>query len=140
MSIETRIDTDAGVAVHRVEGEIDLDQIRQAWENLMQNPDFDPALNVLWDLSGCSRAVINAQDIKRIRDETAAILEYRQPGYRVALLATRDLYFGLCRMFEAHASDLPIDVKVFRDRDAAWGWLTGGDVSSATTGPSGENR
>ena len=142
MTIKTSIDPKAGVATHRVTGEIDMEQIRQAWDKLLAHPDFDPAIDVLWDLSACSRATLNSRDIERIRDETAAVLERRQPGYKVALVAPKDLYFGLCRMFEAYADDLPIKVHVFRKLDDAWRWLTGEDgrVSPATTAPSGENR
>ena len=41
----------------------------------------------------------------------------------MALVASEDFEFGLSRMWEAIAQDLPLEIKVFRDMDEARTWV-----------------
>jgi len=124
MPITSRIDQTAGVIVCTVKGEPSIEHFGGAVDEYLRHPNFKPGMNALWDLrtavlenfspnKSMSRV---AQAFGRIRDE-------RGSGYKLALVATSDLEFGLSRQYEALMDRLPFTVQVFRDYDEAWRWV-----------------
>ncbi len=62
-------------------------------------------------------------------------------GRRVAMLADRDLVYGVFRMWEMQQEDLDYIVRVFHDNDEAVAWLShAGAGTDARTGKVGEHR
>ena len=72
---------------------------------------------------------IDASDVSVSRDEMEgiAMLDKKafeiNPHMLIALVANNDLYFGLCRMWESFATDLPTKTMVFRKMEDAQQWI-----------------
>jgi len=77
---------------------------------------------LLFDLRDVSMLDLEPEDL----DDLCRIVERAGPaakGARFALVADADAVARVLRSFEAVAAGLPIEVKVFREIDAARGWL-----------------
>lgn len=120
MTIE-RVGPDAsGVTVLTVSGPIRLDDLRDTLGELYTGNTPEPPVRFLWDLRD---AELNwsADDIKQFSEW---VRRNRQPGEgKTAVVVSRDLHFGLARMYEVFSSDLPVEFVVFRDLDAAAAWV-----------------
>ena len=123
MSIDTRIDPDDGLRVHSLNGRLRFEEVRDTLEALYASPDFDPAMNALWDVRDANLTDISSDDVRKI----AQLVSGRRPkeGFsRVALVVSRDVDFGLARMYEMQLEDGSHSaVRVFRDIGEAMTWL-----------------
>jgi hypothetical protein len=123
MPIDTRIDPDGGLRVHSLNGRLQFEEVRDTLEELYSSPDFDPAMNALWDVRDASTADISLEDVRKI----AQLVSGRRPKEglsRVALVVSRDVDFGLARMYEMKLEDVAhSEVRVFRDIEEALTWL-----------------
>jgi hypothetical protein len=88
-----------------------------------------PRMHRLWDLREANLAAWTAPEIRLGIDEIAGrTSEGAGEGLRVAGLVTRDLEFGVTRMFESMAGGkLPMRYAVFRDEERAIEWLVTGE-------------
>ena len=57
--------------------------------------------------------------VGRVREHVDSKLEEG----KLAIIAPRDLLFGMARMYEILRDGSPVEVRVFRDRDEARSWL-----------------
>ncbi len=125
MPVETRIDTEKNLVIHTVIKGFGLADIEPAWRAMLADPDFKSGMNVLWDFRrGVHTDQFSNADMQKIMSMTAEHIRQRGAQYKLALLASRELYFGLSRMFEAYGDDIPIDIHAFRSLDEALDWLT----------------
>ena len=62
-------------------------------------------------------------EVARYNEEIAP---RRGDSWRVALVVSEEVAFGLSRMFMAFVESAPNDVKVFREMEDAESWLAGG--------------
>jgi len=49
--------------------------------------------------------------------------EKRGKNYRVALVVSREIDFGLARMFEAYSQEFPFEIRIFKNLQDAEQWL-----------------
>jgi hypothetical protein len=78
----------------------------------------------LWDLRGCHAdktidASMMIQFVSYIKDRYHSELMHR----KTAILVDKDVAFGLTRMFQILAEDLPYEVEIFRDEHEAQRWV-----------------
>jgi hypothetical protein len=104
-------------------GEITGKEIIQALQNLLNDPDFKPNIDSIWDFRSVTTRLIDAQEITDLINFVRTIQEKRGRDYRVAIIVTRDMDYGLARMFEVHSQDLPFQVRIFEDLEQAKSWL-----------------
>lgn len=126
MAIEMRIDAARGVVLVTAVGEVSGEELGDAGKALIARPDYDPKLNSLWDL----RALEFVGDVAPLRTLAEFV---KQPGVieepiRAALVVSRDLEFGIARLFQSHADEAPVKYQVFRDMDEARAWVGAGDA------------
>lgn len=124
MAVTTRFDPEIGARVHRVNGPVHFPDIRRALKEVYEAEDYDPETPVLWDLREADATPFSADDVRRLSEFVA---QYRRsPAHsRAALLVSRDVDFGLARMYEqVHEIRATGEVAVFRDYDEAVAWLT----------------
>jgi len=124
--IETSIDSETGLRTHVATGAFTLDELESELRDAYSRPDYRPEGNSLCDLRKAGAVTFTGEEIQRIVE---TVLKHRgaPPGARTAIVVTRDLSFGLARMF-AHQLEAKShsDVMVFRDMDEAAAWLKGG--------------
>ncbi len=125
MPINTSIDSGTGLRTHVATGTFTLDELQTELRDAYNRSDYRPEANSLCDLREAGAVTFTGEEIRSVVD---TVLEHRgaPPGTRTAIVVTRDLSFGLARMFarqlEAKSHS---DVMVFRDMDKATAWLEG---------------
>ena len=90
---------------------------------LLSDPMFRPGLDELIDARDCEYSGGGFDEILEYR---GVRLESGRPAAgkgRWACVVSDDLMYGLSRMFGTLASDLGVEMRVFRDMDEALGWL-----------------
>jgi hypothetical protein len=122
MPVATTINRDERLVLFRCSGQIVFSEIRRAFDQMMQDPGFQPGINALWDLRSASIGV-RVQEIPDILAMIQSRQQERGTGYRVAILVGGSPDFGLSSMFEMKAATMPFDVRVFRSYTQATQWL-----------------
>jgi len=94
-----------------------------AW---IKDPAFKPGLDTFCDFT----AAESTPKLADLRQLVAAIgqLAPMIGHQKVAILAAKPITFGVARVFEslAEVEEIPLDVRVFFDRDRVWEWLRPG--------------
>jgi len=120
------IDSSTGLRIHTATGELTAADFRAALEAVYESPDFEPGKHGLWDLRA-AKGAISSEEI----DQLASFVGSRWGhlgARKIALVVSRDLDFGLARMYEQLLEiQSSIAVMVFRDIEEAKGWLLEAD-------------
>ena len=121
MPISVHINKEKDLTTFKVVGILDFDAVMSAVKAFYTG---NPTKHVLWDDK-------DATDVKLTSDEVGTIARLRErfegkrEAGKTALVAHKDIVFGLSRMFEVQSSleRAPYDVMVFRNIDDACKWL-----------------
>jgi hypothetical protein len=124
MPITTHTDEPSGTTVITATGDLTFAEVHAALEERYRNPDFRPDQNVLWNLQDAALSAISTDEIQQV-----AGLVRKHWGIagkpKAALVVGREVDFGLARMYELQmASESPGEIRVFRDLEEAWSWMT----------------
>jgi hypothetical protein len=122
MPIEVRIDETLRLVRLKASGELTLRDLVEAIEPMLQASGFEPDMPQLLDLGSVERSGITADQMRSLVEVFAKEVPRVGSG-RVAVFAPRPVIFGLSRMYEALSEELPMRLRVFRDRDEAEAWL-----------------
>lgn len=126
MSITVGIDA-LGFGHIAADGDVVIADFVASLSGFYQDPQFAQVENVLCDLR-TARIKLSAVEIRQLVGYVRA--RRRAGRRRTAVVASEDLAFGLSRMFgawtESSAADSDeLEMRVFRDADAATAWLQG---------------
>ena len=109
------------IFVHR--GAVSDDEFLAFYKQFFSGGRYDSSMNLLVDL----RDADSTQRSPGVLRSFAGFMGTKIPGGtvrpKVAVVAQKDLSFGLARMYEAFAESVPWDFVVFRALDAALAWL-----------------
>ena len=130
MPLSTTIDSEAGLATHTITGELSLEDVMEGMVTLFTNPLFRPDMAILVDISAGSAKTLSQDDIVEFVNLTRALGDKRGSG-RSAILADKDLDFGIGRIIQALLDDTSRSLRVFRDRQACLDWLLQGSGPAA---------
>ena len=123
MPITHDIRPDLALIISTHVGSISDDEFLASYKALFDDPRFDLGYNRLVDLRKANSGTRSPEALyafarfmeERYRDAEAAP--------KTAVIAPRDISFGLARMYEAYTDLVPGDFVVFRAADAALAWL-----------------
>lgn len=115
----------SGVFVLRIEGPFTVEAYGAALARSAQTPGFRPDSHTVWDLRQADLADVQAEDLRQAV-ATHARHRARSEGARSAIVVTREVDYGVARMFQAFADDLPQEFRLFRNMDTALGWAATG--------------
>ncbi|MFQ5718733.1 MAG: hypothetical protein ACE5IK_04210 [Acidobacteriota bacterium] len=121
--IETRYLPEVPAAQVVVTGEMSMAEYGQAIADLMAAPWFTPGLGAIWDFRGGTLRALGPDQLRKIAEYNREIASRRGPRWRVAVLVSCDVDFGLTREFEAYAVSVPIEVRIVDDLAEATRWL-----------------
>lgn len=109
-----------GVARVVAEGEVNFQEAVDTVKKLNADPRFQVPTRLLWDLRA-GRVNIGAEEIRQFAD---FVSKTRTEGRgRTAVVAHDDMAFGMSRMYEILTEKRLVEVKIFRDSEAALRWL-----------------
>jgi hypothetical protein len=123
MPIQYEIDAGAGRVDCTHVGTVSDDEFLATYQRMYSDPAFDGSYDILVDLLQAESTPRGAQALKMIADIGR---RHHKPGEkvaRIAIVAGADLSFGLARMYEGYAAEVPANIRVFRERDQALEWL-----------------
>lgn len=121
MEFTVDVDRHRGWGFVAVKGDLCLDDLADALARLWQDPDYAAAKSAVWDLTG-SNATLRFDDVMALTQYIVRTKDRRGPT-NIAIVAPRDLEFGMGRMFAALEQDSDYLVNVFRRRAEADQWL-----------------
>jgi len=119
--IETIVDSKNDLTIHKCSGSLTEEGLINTIHSLY---DGTPTLNIVWDFSDASVEGISSSFVRRLAKEVRELGAIR-PGGKSAVVAPKDLIFGLARMFQIMTDEkgFPFTIKVFRSFDEAMQWL-----------------
>jgi hypothetical protein len=123
MEIATQINEERNIRFHKIDGPINVDILKDTLASFYKSPDYDPDMNILWDLKDADFSSVTFEDVESL---AGMIEKYWGKGEKskAALIVSKDLGFGLSRMYELLLTgSSPNRVMVFRQYDEAEEWL-----------------
>ena len=106
-------------AVMTFEGDLDSQQIRAAYEEVLSDPSFRPGSQILVD--------DHATSFDPTMDEAQRLVEYfanlGDDVSHFAIVVGKDVHYGIGRMVEVYCESRGINLRIFRDVEEARGWL-----------------
>ena len=118
MPAEYQIDTELGVVFSRGWDELTQGDVLVHHQRLIADPDFDPALRQLIDLSAVTHFSLSPDDLRALAPN-----DPWDTGTRRAIAVPSDYIFGMARMYEARAPGTPQETAIFKTLEEARDWL-----------------
>ncbi len=118
MPTSYRTDKSLGLDFTKGQGVLTEQDILTHELRLREDPDFDPSYNQLIDVRDVIEFAALAAEMRTI--STYRLFNERS---RRAIVAEKDIYFGMARMYEMLRDIEPDQIKVFRDMAEARRWL-----------------
>jgi len=119
--IETVVDKQNDLTIHKCSGGITADEFKEAIHSFYNG---NPTMNVVWDFSKASLADTPATVVKQLSMLVQKLGCCRKNG-KSAVIASRDLEYGMARMFQimTENGEIPFTIRVFRSFNEAKKWL-----------------
>jgi hypothetical protein len=119
--VESRSDPARGLTEYICTGVVDRAEIMDAVSSFYADT---PTPNVLWDLGDANVSALSAADVEVLAQHTVERAHSREEG-KTAIVAPKDMGFGLSRMFQTFAdlASHQAAVRVFRTHDEAIAWF-----------------
>ncbi|HLF14388.1 MAG TPA: STAS/SEC14 domain-containing protein [Bacteroidota bacterium] len=122
MPVTYTIDKPSKFIHTRCVGEVSFDEVIGHFDTLIRDPDCPDRLDVLLDMSEMT-SIPESEQLWAVARKIEATVSRVRFG-RCAIVAVREVLFGMTRMFEAIAEGQFSAVRAFRSMDEAQGWLT----------------
>lgn len=104
-------------------GVVSDDELLSFNKKFFEDIPFDKTFNKLIDLRGEENTARSPEVLKKIAEIVHSQYENSSVRLKIAVIAPKDLFFGLGRMFGAYISNPPFNQKVFRTANEALKWL-----------------
>ena len=120
-AISSYIDPLRQVTVFTPTGVINFNKILSAIKSFYEG---SPTKNVIWKLNAVSKIDITSQEIEKIAASRPRNNKTRPEG-KTAIVAQKNYYFGISRMFETYSQlkNMPFQVMVFHIMEEAYQWI-----------------
>jgi hypothetical protein len=139
MAIDTTYDRDCGLWIHKVRGAFDADEVLGAQEKVYSAPANQPGDRVLWDLLEADAGALDRDNIRWMVYRARRFWDLMKGG-KSAIVTPGDQEFGLARMYQLIADEMPRRLGVFRSCEKALEWLLQEDRSGGNGGQQREHR
>lgn len=122
--MESTVEFINGIFICTTVGKAEADGVADIIDEMLSHVKWKPGTPRCYDITDLDSGLLTVNDIKRIVDIAAQRKEQLRVG-KAAVVARRDLTFGLSRMMGVYISDLVgSEFQVFRSRDEAISWLS----------------
>lgn len=117
------IDQAAGIVIVTCRPGLTVGDVLKVQEALRNDPAFHPSHGLIFDTSGAQLSGFDGDSLRRLAENSPFDARARR-----AFLVSRDIDFGLLRMFQAYseAGERGELIRVVRDLSAARQWASGG--------------
>jgi len=123
MNFTTKTDVDLNLRINIVEGAVDKESLINHLQNIYSSPEFDPKMNVLWDLRNADLRPFSYGQIEEVGDFVGKKLGF-QGQSKVALIVSRDVDYGLTHILKMLMEGTSfLKIQTFRNYDEGLAWL-----------------
>ena len=123
MGISVEYEANTGILVIKAEGEVGFEDFIGVIGQLERVPEVQEGTLTLWDVRGVTAPMTaSISDMRGAVDVNPDYQRLRGRG-RSAVLVSRDIDFGMSRMFQSYQDGGDVESGVFRDETEARGWL-----------------
>lgn len=123
MPIRNEIDTEKNLIIRTVSGTLTSAEVLNAFNDSLGDKSFVKDMHVIWDISNAEMHQITVDAMNTVVEHIKTHLNNRGSKYKIAIIATEDLNFGISRMFATYGGDLPLPIGIYRDINEAYRWL-----------------
>lgn len=122
MPISYRIDVEHCLILTTASGTLTDDDIVQHKARIVQDPDFRPGMKELSDIRGVDQLNVTPAGIMEMVNQDAKD-STTVGSHQLALVVSKEVAFGMARMYQSLTKPNIETVGVFRDIDEARVWL-----------------
>ena len=123
MTIESLVRPEHKLAIFVQTGRVPDDEFLAFYNSFFESDAFKPPMNILVDLRETSSSSRSPEALLRFAESGKAKLADITASTKVAVVAPKDLSFGLARLYEVLSDSVDWNFVVFRAMDAALAWL-----------------
>jgi hypothetical protein len=123
LPIDFEVRPDEGLVIFTVKGGFTAEDFIAAIDEAAEEPGWRPAMDALFDMTDGVGDLLSPDALKRMARFMWNSTPKLGAGYKVAVVAKRDVDYGLTRMFQVFMNGPPFELRIFRDRGEALGWL-----------------
>lgn len=124
MPITCRIQSELNLIILVHTGRISDEEFFAFYKGLYKNNTPLLSMNHLVDLREADSKSRTSYILRKLAEFLISSFKALTTYPKVAVVAPKDISFGLARMYEAFASNIPWEFTVFRSIDAALTWLS----------------
>jgi hypothetical protein len=99
------------------------EEFQAFYRSLFESGSIDPSMNLLVDLREADSSPRSPEVLNQFAEFVEQTFSNSSTIPKVAVVAPKDLSFGLARMYQVFANSVPWNFVVFRAMDAALAWL-----------------
>lgn len=123
MPITYTIRTDLKLIIIKHSGSVPDEEFLQAYKQLALDKNFDITYDRLIDLRNTDSHVRSAEALGKLAKASEQRHVGTNPAPKTAVLAPKDLSYGLARMYSALSSDTNRELAVFKSVEEVLAWL-----------------
>ena len=123
MAIECRVRPEHNLAVLVHVGRIPDEEFLAFYKSLYESDALHPSMNLLVDLREADSAPRSSGVLRQLAEFMQTTYTDTTTRPKVAVVAPKDLSFGLANMYGVFAEAVPWEFVAFRAMDAALAWL-----------------
>ncbi len=122
MPIGYSIDKNLGVVLTTATGRLTDEDILEDKRQLTSDPDFSPGLVELSDIRAVTELAVTPEGIAKMVMQDAEDAD-KLGAHKLAIVVSKEVAFGLARMYESMTEQNMPNVQIFREMSEAREWL-----------------
>lgn len=123
MSIDSQIDPELNVIIRIVTGEVAVSDVISAFDESLTRAEFKKDMNVIWNLNDAEVSDWKEEKYLEIIKLIGKNTTLRGSNYKIAIVAQKNLTFGVARVLESYGYKLPQSIRVLKCMDDAYDWI-----------------
>jgi hypothetical protein len=123
MAISHKVYTKHEIVFSSWVGTITDADILEAYKKLYEDERWKPGFNEIVDGRNAQPGGVTIDGLRQLEKLVERYTAGKCEGFRTAIIAPKDLSYGLGRLYEALSENSPESVRVFRDPGEALKWV-----------------
>lgn len=119
MPVHYRIVKPMELVMSHAEGAVTFDDLRAHQQAIVADPNFHPDMRQLFDFSSLATFAPKADEMRQFAESRCNFARTA----RRAVVAPRDVFFGIARMYQSWLGDEAEGLEIFRTLRGAASWL-----------------
>jgi len=123
MAVNTEIDVTKNLIIHHFSENVSLPALTATIENTLSNPKYRAGMDAIWICEDGTEIDMTSDDTQKISNFARQAFDKDGISYKLALVASDDLAYGMTRVYEGWSNDRDIKINTFRKLDEALVWI-----------------